>query len=264
MFDFFKQAYLLTARWAHDTISASEDVDDATRHRARFYFDQIANAMAPSNFAFTNPEVLKQTLASSGQNLVDGMTNLARDIEAGQGSLKITQTDMGAFALGENMALTPGRWSTRTTMMQLIQYAPATRKVREVPLLIVPPWINKFYILDLNPKKSFISWCVDKGLTVFVISWVNPDAASPRKAFRRLHARRHSGGADPDREADRPEAGQCHRLLHRRHAAGLNAGLHGCQGREPHQVGDLLHHQDRLHLRRRPEGVRRRRTDFGG
>jgi polyhydroxyalkanoate synthase len=128
MFDFFKQAYLLTARWAHDTISASEDVDDATRHRARFYFDQIANAMAPSNFAFTNPEVLKQTLASSGQNLVDGMTNLARDIEAGQGSLKITQTDMGAFALGENMALTPGQVVYQNDLMQLIQYAPTTRK----------------------------------------------------------------------------------------------------------------------------------------
>ena len=183
VFDFFKQAYLLTARWAHDTIASSQDVDEATRHRARFYFDQIANAMAPTNFAFTNPEVLKQTLATSGENLLQGMQNLARDIEAGEGSLKIKQTDMSAFALGENMALTPGTVIYQNELMQLIQYAPTTEKVREVPLLIVPPWINKFYILDLNPKKSFISWCVDKGLTVFVISWVNPDAKLAEKRF---------------------------------------------------------------------------------
>jgi polyhydroxyalkanoate synthase subunit PhaC len=183
LFDFFKQAYLITARWAHDTIAQSQDVDEPTRQRARFYFDQIANAMSPSNFAFTNPEVMKQTMASSGKNLVDGMKNLARDIEAGHGSLKIRQTDMTAFALGENMALTPGTVVYQNDLMQLIQYAPATEKVREVPLLIVPPWINKFYILDLNPKKSFIAWCVSKGLTVFVISWVNPDAKLAQKGF---------------------------------------------------------------------------------
>jgi polyhydroxyalkanoate synthase len=183
IFDFFKQAYLMTARWAHDTISSTEDVDEATRHKANFYFDQLANALSPSNYAVTNPEILKQTLASNGQNLLDGMKNLARDLEAGQGSLKIKQTDMSAFALGENMALSPGQVVYQNEIMQLIQYAPATEKVRQTPLLIVPPWINKFYILDLNPKKSFIRWCVEQGLTVFVISWVNPDRRLAEKGF---------------------------------------------------------------------------------
>jgi polyhydroxyalkanoate synthase len=183
VFDFFKQAYLLTARWAHDTIANTADTDEATRHRANFYFDQIANAMSPSNFAVTNPEVLKQTLASNGQNLLDGMNNLARDLEAGHGSLRIKQTDMSAFALGENIALSPGQVVYQNELMQLIQYAPATDKVYQTPLLIVPPWINKFYILDLNPKKSFIRWCVEQGQTVFVISWVNPDARLAAKGF---------------------------------------------------------------------------------
>ncbi len=183
VFDFFKQAYLLTARWAHDTITDTQDIDDATRHKANFYFDQIANAMSPSNFAVTNPEILKQTLATNGENLLAGMKNLARDLEAGHGSLKIKQTDMDAFALGENMALTPGQVVYQNELMQLIQYAPATEKVHQTPLLIVPPWINKFYILDLNPKKSFIRWCVEQGLTVFVISWVNPDKRLAEKGF---------------------------------------------------------------------------------
>jgi polyhydroxyalkanoate synthase len=183
IFDFFKQAYLLTARWAYDAIADAEDVDEATRHKARFYFEQVANALSPSNFALTNPEVLKQTLATSGQNLVDGMNNLARDIEAGQGMLRIKQTDMDAFALGENLALTPGEVIYQNEIMQLIQYSPSTEEVHQTPLLIVPPWINKFYILDLNPKKSFIQWCVSQGLTVFVISWVNPDAKLARKGF---------------------------------------------------------------------------------
>jgi polyhydroxyalkanoate synthase len=183
VFDFFKQAYLLTAKWAQETIANTADTDEATRHKAKFYFDQIANAMAPSNFAVTNPEVLKQTLASNGQNLLDGMKNLARDLEAGQGSLRIKQTDTTAFALGENLALSPGQVVFQNELMQLIQYAPATEKVHQTPLLIVPPWINKFYILDLNPKKSFIRWCVEQGLTVFVISWVNPDAKLAEKGF---------------------------------------------------------------------------------
>ena len=183
VFDFFKQAYLLTAKWAHDTIANTADIDEATRHKANFYFDQIANAMSPSNFAVTNPEVLKQTLASNGQNLLDGMHNLARDIEAGHGSLRIKQTDMDAFALGENIALTPGQVIFQNELLQLIQYSPATEKTYQTPLLIVPPWINKFYILDLNPKKSFIRWCVEQGLTVFVISWVNPDAKLAEKGF---------------------------------------------------------------------------------
>jgi hypothetical protein len=231
MFDFFKQAYLLTARWAHDTISASEDVDDATRHRARFYFDQIANAMAPSNFAFTNPEVLKQTLASSGQNLVDGMTNLARDIEAGQGSLKITQTDMSAFALGENMALTPGHrgLSERPDAAHSVcaHHRESARGAAAHRAAVDQQ------VLHSRPQPQEVVYLVVRGQGADRLRYLlgQPGCAPRREGFCRLHARRHSRGADPDREADRPEAGQHHRLLHRRHAAGLNAGLHGGQGR---------------------------------
>jgi len=174
-FDFVMQAYLLTTQWAQDLVHNAEGLDPHTRKKAEFYVNQITNAIAPSNFVLTNPEVLRQTLASSGDNLVRGMQMLAEDIEAGKGSLKIRQSDPANLEVGVNMAMTPGKVIFQNDMMQLIQYAPSTENVLRTPLLIVPPWINKFYILDLRPEKSFIKWCVDQGLTVFVISWVNPD-----------------------------------------------------------------------------------------
>lgn len=174
-FDFVMQAYLLTTQWAQDLVHNAEGLDPHTRKKAEFYVNQITNAIAPSNFVLTNPEVLRQTLASNGDNLVRGMQMLAEDIEAGKGSLKIRQSDPSNLEVGVNMAMTPGKVIFQNDMMQLIQYAPSTETVLRTPLLIVPPWINKFYILDLRPEKSFIKWCVDQGLTVFVISWVNPD-----------------------------------------------------------------------------------------
>ncbi|MGC2780527.1 MAG: class I poly(R)-hydroxyalkanoic acid synthase [Bradyrhizobium sp.] len=174
-FDFVMQAYLLTTQWAQDLVHNAEGLDPHTRKKAEFYVNQITNALAPSNFVLTNPEVLRQTMASSGDNLVRGMQMLAEDIEAGKGSLKIRQSDPGNLEVGVNMATTPGKVIFQNEMMQLIQYTPSTENVLRTPLLIVPPWINKFYILDLRPEKSFIKWCVDQGLTVFVISWVNPD-----------------------------------------------------------------------------------------
>ncbi|MGJ5179701.1 PHA/PHB synthase family protein [Bradyrhizobium oligotrophicum] len=174
-FDFVMQAYLLTTQWAQDLVHNAEGLDPHTRKKAEFYVNQITNALAPSNFVFTNPEVLRQTVASSGDNLVRGMQMLAEDIEAGKGSLKIRQSDPANLEVGVNMATTPGKVIFQNEMMQLIQYAPSTETVLRTPLLVVPPWINKFYILDLRPEKSFIKWCVDQGLTVFVISWVNPD-----------------------------------------------------------------------------------------
>ncbi|MGJ4913392.1 PHA/PHB synthase family protein [Bradyrhizobium sp. HKCCYLRH2060] len=174
-FDFVMQAYLLTTQWAQDLVHNAEGLDPHTRKKAEFYVNQITNALAPSNFVLTNPEVLRQTVASSGDNLVRGMQMLAEDIEAGKGSLKIRQSDPANLEVGVNMATTPGKVIFQNDMMQLIQYAPSTENVLRTPLLIVPPWINKFYILDLRPAKSFIKWCVDQGLTVFVISWVNPD-----------------------------------------------------------------------------------------
>jgi polyhydroxyalkanoate synthase len=181
-YDFLKQAYLLTTQWA-DRLVQNSAVDAHTRHKAEFYVRQIGNAISPSNFVLTNPELMRETLSSNAENLVRGMQMLAEDIEAGQGNLKIRQSDASKFAVGKNLALTPGKVIFQNDLMQLIQYAPATETVLRRPLMIIPPWINKFYILDLNPEKSFIKWCVDHGLTVFVISWVNPDAQLAMKSF---------------------------------------------------------------------------------
>jgi len=182
-FDFVMQLYLLTTQWAQDLVRNADGLDPHTRKKAEFYVRQITNALAPSNFVLTNPEVLRETLASSGDNLVRGMKMLAEDIEAGRGTLKIRQSDPSNLEVGVNMATTPGKVIFQNELMQLIQYTPTTETVLRTPLLIVPPWINKFYILDLKPEKSYIKWCVDQGITVFVISWVNPDKKLGQKTF---------------------------------------------------------------------------------
>jgi polyhydroxyalkanoate synthase subunit PhaC len=182
-FDFILQLYLLTTQWAQELVRNAEGVDPHTRKKAEFYVQQITNALAPSNFVLTNPEVLRTTMETSGDNLVRGMKMLAEDIEAGHGTLRIRQSDPTNLAVGVNMATTPGKVIYQNDLMQLIQYSPTTEAVLRTPLLIVPPWINKYYILDLRPEKSFIKWCVDQGLTVFVISWVNPDRELGKKTF---------------------------------------------------------------------------------
>jgi len=182
-FDFLKQAYLLTAHWGERLVNDAAGVDQHTKAKAAFYVKQIANAISPSNFVLTNPELLRETLSSNADNLVRGMHMLTEDIKAGHGNLKIRQSDASKFALGHNIALTPGKVIFQNDLIQLIQYTATTAKVLKAPLLIVPPWINKFYILDLTPEKSYIKWCVDQGLTVFVISWVNPDARQANKSF---------------------------------------------------------------------------------
>src|SRR5580700_8397070 len=182
-FDFVLQLYLLTTQWAHDLVRNAEGLDPHTRKKAEFYVQQITNALSPSNFVLTNPEVLRATLASNGDNLVRGMKMLAEDIEAGHGTLRIRQSDPSNLDVGVNMTMTPGKVIFQNELMQLIQYAPSTENVLRTPLLIVPPWINKFYILDLKPEKSFIKWCVDQGVTVFVISWVNPDKSLGSKTW---------------------------------------------------------------------------------
>jgi polyhydroxyalkanoate synthase len=182
-FDFLMQSYLLTTHWANDLVRNAEGLDPRTRKKAEFYVNQITNAISPSNFVLTNPEVLRETIASNGDNLVRGMQMLAEDIEAGHGTLKIRQSDPANLAVGVNMATTPGKVIYQNALMQLIQYQPATETVLRTPLLIVPPWINKFYILDLRPEKSFIKWCVDQGITVFVISWVNPERTLGSKTW---------------------------------------------------------------------------------
>ncbi|GJD52018.1 Poly(3-hydroxyalkanoate) polymerase subunit PhaC [Methylobacterium crusticola] len=183
MFDFIKQGYLITTRWAEILVDEAVGLDDHTRAKAHFYVRQLSGALAPSNFLMTNPELIRETLRENGANLVRGMKMLAEDVEAGRGELRLRQTDPARFEVGVNMANTPGEVVYRNDLIELIQYAPRTETVLKRPLLIVPPWINKFYILDLNKEKSLIGWAVAQGLTVFVISWVNPDARHAEKDF---------------------------------------------------------------------------------
>ncbi|WP_314950755.1 class I poly(R)-hydroxyalkanoic acid synthase [Bradyrhizobium cosmicum] len=182
-FDFVMQLYLLTTKWAQELVRDADGLDLQTRRKAEFYIQQVTNALSPSNFVLTNPEVLRETVASSGENLARGLKMLAEDIAAGKGMLKIRQSNPDNLVVGVNMATTPGKVIYQNEMMQLIQYAPTTENVLRTPLLIVPPWINKFYILDLKPEKSYIKWCVDQGITVFVISWVNPDKRLGTKSW---------------------------------------------------------------------------------
>jgi polyhydroxyalkanoate synthase len=183
VFDFIKQAYLITSRWAEDLVEHTDGIDEHTRHKAQFYVRQLSSALAPTNFVATNPELLRETFKQKGDNLVRGMKMLAEDIEAGKGTLKLRQSDSSKFAVGVNIATSPGKVVFRNDLIELIQYAPTTETVYKRPLLIVPPWINKFYILDLNPEKSFIRWAVSQGLTVYCISWVNPDERQAQKSF---------------------------------------------------------------------------------
>lgn len=183
VFNFIKQSYLLQARWIQSTVKDVEGLDDKTAKKVDFYTRQFVDAMAPSNFVMTNPEVLRTTLETGGENLIDGLQNMLDDLERGQGNLSIRMTDLDAFKLGQNIAVTPGKVVYQNDLMQLIQYAPTTDEVARRPLLIIPPWINKYYILDLRPDNSFIRWAVDQGLTVFVISWVNPDEALAARSF---------------------------------------------------------------------------------
>ena len=173
-FDFCKQAYLLACRWAEERLAETEGLSPRDRHRAEFYLRQVTSAYSPSNFLATNPEVLRETFRTNGKNLVDGVKLLAADMERSTDLMRISQTDTTAFELGKNLATTPGKVVFQNRLLQLIQYTPTTDKVRERPLLMVPPWINKFYILDLTAQKSFIKYVVDQGFTVFVVSWVNP------------------------------------------------------------------------------------------
>lgn len=182
-FSFLKQFYLVTSRWAEEMVSDAEQIDDHTRHKADFYVKQIANALSPSNFVLTNPELLRETVTSNGENLVRGMHMLAEDIVKGGGELRIRQSDGSKFEVGKNLATTPGKVIAENDLCQILQYTPTTETVLKRPLLIVPPWINKFYVLDLTPEKSFIKWAVGQGHTVFVISWVNPDERQAQKSF---------------------------------------------------------------------------------
>ena len=189
VYDFMHKAFLLGSQWANGLVDKADGLDEPTKEKARFYMRQVTSALSPSNFVPTNPELLRLTLQENGGNLLRGLKMLSEDLAAGKGQLRIRHTDTSQFQVGVNMATTPGKVVFRNDLMELLQYAPSTPQVLKRPLLIVPPWINKFYVLDLNPEKSFIRWAVAQGLTVFVISWVNPDerhATMDFEAYMRL------------------------------------------------------------------------------
>jgi polyhydroxyalkanoate synthase len=182
-FDFIKQSYLLTSSWLQKSVRNTDGLSQKGKDKVDFYTRQFIDAMAPTNFAMTNPEVLRATMDSQGQNLIKGLTNLVEDLERGGGDLEISKTQYDAFEVGKNLATTEGSVILENDLMQLIQYTPSTKEVYKTPLLIVPPWINKYYILDMRPDNSFIKWAVDEGHTVFCMSWVNPDKKLAKKRF---------------------------------------------------------------------------------
>ena len=183
IFDYIKQSYLLAARYLQTTVGNGDSLDSNTARKVEFFTKQFVDALSPTNFAATNPQVLRATVESRGANLVEGFKNMLADLDRGKGALNIKMTDTDAFELGRNVATTPGQVVYQNDLIQLLQYQPLTDKVYQRPLLIMPPWINKYYILDLQPKNSFIRWAVEQGHTVFVISWVNPDEQLSKKEF---------------------------------------------------------------------------------
>jgi polyhydroxyalkanoate synthase len=183
IFDFIKQSYLLSARYINDVVTHVDGLPPKTAQKIDFYARQFVNALSPSNFVLTNPEVLRKTRESGGENLIKGLNNLLSDLENGRGNLRIKMTDTDAFKVGENIAVSQGSVIFQNDLIQLIQYAPTTEKVFTRPLVIFPPWINKFYILDLRPKNSLVRYLVAQGHTVFMVSWVNPDERLAEKNF---------------------------------------------------------------------------------
>ncbi len=183
LFDYLKQSYLLTANCIQSLVHETEGLDRKTKEKVDFFTRQYLSAMAPSNFAATNPAVFKKTMDSKGENLIHGLEHMLEDLEAGKGRLKISMTDEASFAVGKNVAASPGKVIYRNDLIELIQYAPTTETVHKRPLLFVPPWINKFYVFDLQPKNSLIKGAIDQGHTVFVISWVNPRKELAHKDF---------------------------------------------------------------------------------
>jgi polyhydroxyalkanoate synthase len=177
VFDFIRQSYLLSARYINDVVTHVDGLPPKTAQKIDFYSRQFVNALSPSNFVLTNPEALRKTVESGGENLIRGLNNLLTDLENGHGNLRIKMTDTDAFKVGENIATSEGVVIYQNALIQLIQYAPTTATVFTRPLVIFPPWINKFYILDLRPKNSLVRYLVAQGHTVFMVSWVNPDAA---------------------------------------------------------------------------------------
>ncbi len=176
-FNYIKQQYLIASEAMNDAVHGLESVPDREKRRLTYFTQQIIDMMAPTNFLATNPDALMKAVETEGESLVRGLENLVRDVEANQGDLRVTLADTDAFKVGGNLATTPGKVVFRNRMFELIQYSPSTETVCRTPLVIFPPWINKYYIMDLKPQNSLIKWIVDQGYTLFIVSWVNPDAS---------------------------------------------------------------------------------------
>ncbi|HEX7885652.1 MAG TPA: class I poly(R)-hydroxyalkanoic acid synthase, partial [Phenylobacterium sp.] len=183
MFDVIKQSYLLTANFLNSLVADVDGIDATEKRRVEFFMKMLTDAFSPSNFLASNPSALKELMATGGASLVKGMENFQSDLQRGGGQLSIAQTDYEMFKIGENVATAPGKVIFRNDLIEVLQFSPSTEQVFEIPLVIFPPWINKFYILDLRPENSMIRWLASQGITVFLASWVNPDAALATKTF---------------------------------------------------------------------------------
>jgi len=183
VFDVIKQSYLLTANWMNNLVSEVDEVDPMTKRRVEFFMKMLTDAFSPSNFLTSNPAALREVMATGGESLVRGMENFTADLQRGGGELSIAQTDYEMFKIGENVATAPGKIVFRNELIELLQFSPTTEEVCEIPLVIFPPWINKFYILDLRPENSMIRWLASQGITVFVASWVNPTGELATRTF---------------------------------------------------------------------------------
>jgi polyhydroxyalkanoate synthase subunit PhaC len=183
LFDVMKQSYLLTSNWLNGLVAEAQGVDPTTKRRVEFFMKMLTDAFAPSNFLMSNPAALREAVQSNGESLLRGMENFVADLERGGGQLKISQSDLSKFKVGENVATAPGKVVFRNELIELLQFDPSTDKVHEIPLLIFPPWINKFYILDLRAENSMIRWLSSQGFTVFVVSWINPGPELAQKTF---------------------------------------------------------------------------------
>ena len=258
IFDTIRQTYLRVSDQLLGTIDEIDGLDSATREKMRFATRSFVDAMSPSNFALTNPQVLKRTLETRGENLLKGLANMLKDIAAGQ----MTQTKQGAFEVGRNLATTPGKVIKQTPLYQLIQYTPTTDEVLKTPVVIFPPWINRFYILDLTPEKSFVKWCVDQGISLFMVSWKSADESIADASLEDYVLRGQVDAIDTVRDLlDVPSVhaiGYCVAGTTLATTLGLSSVQRaGRQG----QVGDLLHSASRLQRGRRPQAVPRRRDD---
>jgi polyhydroxyalkanoate synthase len=183
VFDVIKQSYLITSDWLNELVAGVEGVEPMTKRRVEFFTKMLTDAFSPSNFLLSNPAALREAMQTEGQSLLKGMENFAADLSRGGGQLSISQTDFSQFKVGENVATAPGKVIFQNELIQILQFDPTTEQVSEIPLLIFPPWINKYYILDLRPENSMIRWLTSQGITVFVTSWINPDAALSTRTF---------------------------------------------------------------------------------